>query len=139
MNSDLRYLSNSSSNFAFFYSCNSKQKTLLILEVSWELLHIPALLQENEETAFISAEPRQNQNSSESNKKVMHGMRAVFESTHLYGFFCTPAHTLLIQVAIASSVSYGSPWTRPSLCSGSADEYLLMQDITLSTLTISTV
>lgn len=48
-------------------------------------------------------------------------------------------HTLLIQVMIASSVSYGSSWTCLSPWEGSAVENLLMQDITLSTLTISTV
>lgn len=47
--------------------------------------------------------------------------------------------TLLIQVTMASSVSYGSSWRCPSPCDCSADVYLPMQDITRSTLTISTV
>lgn len=56
---------------------------------------------------------------------------------HILVVYCAhsgaPVCTLLIQVMIASSVSYGSSWVCPS------EEYLLMQDMTLSTLTISTV
>lgn len=50
-----------------------------------------------------------------------------------------PFPTLLIQVTMASSVSYGSSWRCPSPCDGSSDVYRPMQDITRSTLTISTV
>lgn len=67
----------------------------------------------------------------------------ILVKTHILVVLCVhrraPVCTLLIQVMIASSVSYGSSWMCLSLCEGSAEEYLLMQDITLSTLIISTV
>ena len=77
-------------------------------------------------------------------KKVYSCFPLKWESTCPCGFRSTQHDplwvcTLLIHVAIASSVSYGSSWMCPSPCEGSAEEYLLMHDITLSTLTISTV